>query len=247
LYWEEKVETIKRDELENLQLKLLKDSLKRADTTPFYKKHFEENGFKPEDIKNLDDVDKIPFTTKDDLRKAYPYGMLAVSKDDVVRMHASSGTTGIPTVIYHTQKDLDNWTDIVARCLYMAGIRKSDVFQNMMTYGLFTGGLGLHYGAEKLGTMVIPASSGNTQKQIKFIQDFDVTVAHITPSYALHLADLLKLELKINPCDLGLKYIIYGGEPASEATRLKLEETFGLKAFNCYGLSEMNGPGVGFE
>ncbi len=247
MYWNEEIETISREELQKLQLERLKKSLEIAYTTPFYKTHFRKAGFKPSDLNTLDDIVKIPFTTKDDLRKAYPDGMLAVDKSKVIRMHASSGTTGTPTVVFHTKKDIDTWSDLMARSIYMAGIRNSDVFQNMMTYGLFTGGLGLHYGAERAGMMVIPASSGNTHRQIKLIQDFKVSVIHITPSYALHVADVLKNELNINASDLGIKYIIYGAEPTGDSTRKKIQELYKAQSFNCYGLSEMNGPGVGFE
>ncbi len=247
MYWNEKIETLNRTELEKLQLEGLKKSIQIAYSTPFYKKHFDNAGFHPSELKTLEDAEKIPFTTKEDLRKAYPDGMLAKDKSEIVRMHASSGTTGTSTVIFHTKKDLDNWTELVARSLYMAGMRKTDVFQNMMTYGLFTGGLGLHYGAEYLGMMVIPASSGNTTKQISLIQDFNVNAIHITPSYALHVADVLRDELKMDPRDLGLKYLVYGAEPSSVATRQKLEDIYGASLYNCYGLSEMNGPGVGFD
>jgi phenylacetate-CoA ligase len=189
---------------------------------------------------------RIPFTTKEDLRLSYPDGMLGVPREKVVRLHGSSGTTGKSTVIFHTAQDIDNWADLVARSLFMAGMRAGDVFQNMMTYGLFTGGLGLHYGAERLGALVIPIGSGNTTRQINYIVDFNTTAVHITPSYALHFSDVVR-EAGMDPKDLGLKMAIFGAEPYSDGTRRKLEEAFGLRAFNCYGLSELNGPGVGFD
>lgn len=246
-YYNQKAESLSRDEITSLQTEKLKVTLKTAYKSEFYKKRFDKNKIDIEEIKTLDDLKHIPFTTKDDLRDSYPQGMLAVPMDKVVRMHASSGTTGKPTVIYHSQKDLDNWTDLVARSLYMSGMRKSDVFQNMMTYGLFTGGLGLHYGAEKLGMMVIPISSGNSRRQVQMIEDFHTTAVHITPSYALHLAeDLVNYGVK-NPRDLGLRFAVMGGEPYSEMTAKKIEDIYGVHACNCYGLSEMNGPGVAFD
>lgn len=247
MFYEKEIETIDRDELKKIQIERLKKSVNAAYESEFYRSRFDKAGVKPEHIESLEDIQKIPFTTKDDLRRAYPAGMLTVPKNSVVRMHASSGTTGKPTVIFHTKHDLDAWTNLVARSLYMAGMREDDVFQNMMTYGLFTGGLGLHYGAEKLGMMVIPASSGNTKRQVQLIQDFHTTSVHITPSYALHLGDdVIHYGVK-DPTDLGLKFAVMGAEPYSESVTKKIEEKFNLKAFNCYGLSEMNGPAVAFE
>jgi len=172
--------------------------------------------------------------------------MLAVPMEDIVRVHASSGTTGKPTVVFHTAADIDSWTNLVVRALVMTGVTKGDVFQNMMSYGLFTGGLGLHYGAERLGVTVIPSGPGNTRKQVQFIQDFGTTVVHMTPSYALHVADEI-VAMDIEPSSLTLKTAFFGAEPHSEATRQKLEGIYGLNAYNSYGLSEMNGPGVAFE
>ena len=239
-------ESMPRKEIEKLQLKRLKKALFSASKTPFYSKQFSENNISASSINTLSDIAKFPFTTKNDLRVSYPAGMCAVEKRDIVRMHASSGTTGKSTVIYYTSKDLDEWSSAVARGLYSAGIRKTDVFQNMMGYGLFTGGLGLHYGAEKIGCMIIPSSTGNSLKQIQLIQDFGTTAIHITPSYALHLADVISGE-GINPADLGIKKAVLGAEPYSENTRNKIQEIYGLLAYNNYGLSEMNGPGVAFE
>ena len=241
------IETMDREALAALQLLRFKRAVKTALKTPFYKSRLQGVGIKSaEDLKTLKDIRKIPFTTKEDLREAYPYGLLAVDKDDVVRMHASSGTTGTPTVIYQTQHDLDRWTDLTARSLVAAGCGKSDVFQNMMTYGLFTGGLGLHYGAEKLGMLVIPASSGNTKRQFQLMKDFGTTVVHATPSYMLHMYNRIE-ELGYSLNDFKLKKALVGAEPHSEEIRQKIEKLFGIDVYNSYGLSEMNGPSVAFE
>lgn len=240
------IEQMPRQQLEALQLERLKKALEAAQKTPFYKKQFSDNNIDITKINSLSDLKKIPFTTKSDLRLSYPDGMCAVDRNIIVRMHASSGTTGKSTVIFYTRKDIEEWSSVVARGLYSSGIRPEDVFQNMMGYGLFTGGLGLHYGAEKLGCMIIPSATGNSLKQIQLIQDFKTTAVHITPSYALHLADVINGE-GINPADLGIRKAVLGAEPYSEATRDKIQEIYGLKAYNNYGLSEMNGPGVAFE
>ena len=247
-YWQPKLETMPRGALEALQLALLQETVARAAGSPFYRKRFGEIGLAPGDIRSLDDLAKIPFTTKDDLRDSYPDGMLAVDRSEVIRLHASSGTTGKSTVIFHNRSDIDHWANLCARCMYGAGVRVGDVFQNMMGYGLFTGGLGLHYGAEKLGCLTIPASSGNTAKQIQLIQDFAVTAIHITPSYCLHLADVLwNCEPCIDPATLTVKRAFTGAEPYSETTRQKLESIYRMDVYDSYGLSEMNGPGVAFE
>jgi len=241
MYWDREIETIQREQLRALQLELLNRSLLRAAESDFYK------GRIPKSIKNLEALQEIEFTTKNDLRNSFPRGMLAVPLDNIVRLHSSSGTTGRATVIYHTRDDIDNWTEIVARSMYMTGVRKNDVFQNMMGYGLFTGGLGFHYGAERLGALTIPASSGNSKRQIRLMKDFHTTVLHITPSYALHLYTLF-IEEGIDPkkdLDLGIAFL--GAEPHSEETRVRIEDLYGINAFNSYGLSEMNGPGVAFE
>ncbi len=247
MYWEKDVETMPRKEIEALQLAGLKNTLQRAAASEFYGQRFKERSLNPAAFKAIQDIESIPMTTKDDLREHWPYGFVAVSKDELVRMHSSSGTTGRATVIFHTANDIKEWTNLVARCMYMTGVRKSDVFQNMMTYGLFTGGLGFHYGAEKIGALVIPAGAGNSKRQIQLMQDFETTVIHIIPSYALHL-HLTFEELKVDPRrDTKLRIAFVGAEPHSEKTRLKIEELYGLKAYNSYGLSEMNGPGVAFE
>lgn len=243
MYLHEKIETLPRRELEALQLERFNKSLESASRTSYYKKLFTEHKIDISKIKTLEHIKELPFTTKNDLRLSYPDGMVAVPMSDIVRMHASSGTTGKSTVIFHTQNDINNWADQVARAMYSTGARRDDVFQNMMGYGLFTGGLGLHYGAEKLGCLVIPSSTGNSLRQIQLIQDFNTTLIHITPSYALHLVEVIK-EHGINPHDLSIKKAFFGAEPYSEATKEKLEEQWGLDAYNMYGLSEMNGPGV---
>lgn len=246
-YWNKNIETLGRDALAKLQLKLLKETIACALRTPFYKKRLEKVGISsPEDIKALEDLKKIPFTSKDDLRESYPNGILSVNLDEVVRIHSSSGTTGTPTVIYHTQEDLDNWTELVARSIVCTGAGREDVFQNMMSYGLFTGGLGLHYGAEKVGMTVIPTGSGNTRRQLQFMKDFRVTVVHITPSYLLHVYSKLP-ESGVSLEELNLKKAYCGAEPYSENTRRKLESLLHIDVYNSYGLSEMNGPGVSFE
>jgi len=247
MYWEKDLETMPRSELEALQLLRIKETLRKAAASPFYGKRFRETAFNPDRFRSLQDLPSIPLTTKEDLRDQWPYGLTAVPKEDFVRLHSSSGTTGRAIVIFHTAADIREWTNLVARCMYMSGVRKGDVFQNMMTYGLFTGGLGFHYGAEKIGALVIPAGAGNSRRQIQLMQDFDTTVIHISPSYALHLY-LVFEEMKVDPRrDTKLKIAFLGAEPHSEKTRLKIEELYGFKAYNSYGLSEMNGPGVAFE
>jgi len=233
MFWDKEIELLPREDLEALQVARLKKTLQAAVKAPFYRQAFSENGTTPEQVKSLDDLQRLPFTTKQDLRSGFPDGFLAVDRSEVVRMHASSGTTGTATVVYHTRKDIDRWTDLVARCLYMAGVRQSDVFQNMMSYGLFTGGLGLHYGAEKLGVMVIPMGIGNSKRQITFMQQFGTTVAHIIPSYSLKLLETFD-EVGIDPRkDTDLRILVVGAEPHSEEVRARI--------------SEMNGPGVAFE
>ena len=247
MFWEKDIETMPRSELESLQILRLKETLKRAEASSFYGKRFKEASMNMDLFSSIKDIENIPPTTKDDLRDQWPYGLTAVPKEDLVRLHSSSGTTGRATVIFHTAGDIREWTNLVARCMYMTGVRKGDVFQNMMTYGLFTGGLGFHYGAEKIGVLVIPAGAGNSKRQIQLMQDFETTVIHIIPSYALHLF-LVFEDLKVDPRkDTKLKIAFIGAEPHSEKTRLKIEELYGFKAYNSYGLSEMNGPGVAFE
>jgi phenylacetate-CoA ligase len=240
-------ETISRENLAAHQLHNLRATFTLAFKTPFYKKRLATAGLHDANaIATLDDLRRLPFTTKDDLRQAYPRGLLAVDPEEVVRIHTSSGTTGTPTVIYHTAADLDSWTNLLVRSIASTGVTKRDVFQNMMTYGLFTGGLGLHYAAERLGMMVIPAGSGNTKRQLKLMKDFGTTVVHATPSYLLHLHTVLAEE-KIPRSELRLAKAFLGAEPHSENTRKKIETLLAIDGYNSYGLSEMNGPGVAFE
>ncbi|HRX71661.1 MAG: phenylacetate--CoA ligase [Candidatus Competibacteraceae bacterium] len=245
--WNPAIEFMEREALERLQLAYLRNTIAWALKTPFYKRRLTGIGLShPEDIASLRDVRRLPYTTKDDLRDAYPEGLLAVDREEVVRLHTSSGTTGAPTVIYHTQHDIDGWTELVARCIVATGATRCDVFQNMTNYGLFTGGLGLHYGAERVGMLVIPASSGNTSRQIQLMRNFRTTVVHATPSYLLHLQAALAGE-GVTVAELALQKAFIGAEPHSEETRRKIEGLLGVKAYNSYGLSEMNGPGVAFE
>ncbi len=242
----DEAEKLSRLEIERLQLMRLRRTLTRAARSPFYGALFREHGLDPESVKSLDDIRRIPFTTKQDLRDSYPDKLLALPLSEMVRMHVSSGTTGAPTVIYHTKKDLDWWASLMARCMYMVGLRKTDVFQNMSGYGLFTGGLGIHCGAEKLGCLTIPAGAGNSHRQIKLLMDFKVTGIHIIPSYALYLSAIFT-EMGIDPRSLPLRIALVGAEPYTEETRRRLEDLYGMKVYNSYGLSEMNGPGVAFE
>lgn len=247
MFWEKEIETLPLKELQRLQLSRLRRSLQQAEKSPAYSKLFKAKRISREKIKTLADLKFLPFTTKEDLRKNFPYGYVSVPKEKLVRLHSSSGTTGRATAVFHTLKDLEQWTNLVARCMYMAGVRKGDVFQNMMGYGLFTGGLGFHYGAERLGALTIPAGSGNSKRQIALMRDFETTVLHIIPSYALHLWKVFA-EMGLDPKrDTKLRIAFAGAEPHSEATRQRIEEMYGVDAFNSYGLSEMNGPGVAFE
>ena len=247
MYLHPELETMTRPEIEKLQMERLKTTLQRCMNAPFYKKRFEEHGLKPEDIRSLEDLRKIPFTTKQDLRDNYPFGMSVVPLEQVVRLHSSSGTTGTPTVILHTQKDLDEWANAVARCLYMVGLRPGDIFQNSSGYGMFTGGLGFQYGAERLGILTVPAAAGNTKRQIKFITDFGTTALHAIPSYAGRLYEVME-EMGIDPRrDTKLRTLIIGAEPHSDQQRRRIEDMLGVKAYNSFGMSEMCGPGVAFE
>ena len=246
-YWQKDIETMGRDQLQELHLTRLKETVKHAANSPFYKEVFEKNGITPDSIQTLDDLRKIPFTTKNDLRSHYPFGMAAIPIQKCVRIHSSSGTTGNPTVVLHSAKDLDQWANQVARCMYMVGLRDTDVFQNTSGYGMFTGGLGFQYGAERLGALTVPAAAGNTKRQIKFITDFGTTCLHIIPSYATRLAEVM-YEMGIDPRrDTKLHTVCIGAEPHSEEQRKRIEQLLGVKAYNCFGMSEMNGPGVAFE
>jgi phenylacetate-CoA ligase len=247
-YWQKDIETIQRSDLESLQLKRLQQTVRLAHKNiPFYQDRFQELGIKPRDVLSLKDIRKLPFTSREDLRANYPFGMLAVDKEQVVRLHTSSGTTGKPKAIFFSKKDINQAAELIARCLVMTGTTRGDVLQNMMTYGLFTGALVMHYGAEKVGVLVIPAGPGNIHRQIALMQDFRSTALHITPSYALYLATVMHNE-GIEPArDLAIRRAYLGSEPYSEETRTKIEKFFGIDVYNSYGLSEMNGPGVAFE
>ena len=247
LYLHPELETLSRSRLEKLQMERLQQTLARCMRIPFYKQRFAACGLRPEEIRTLDDVRKLPFTTKQDLRDNYPFGLSAVPLEEVVRLHSSSGTTGTPTVILHTQHDLDEWANAVARCLYMVGLRKGDIFQNSSGYGMFTGGLGFQYGAERLGMLTVPAAAGNTKRQIKFITDFGTTALHAIPSYAGRLYEVME-EMGIDPRrDTRLRTLIIGAEPHSDEQRRRIEQMLGVKAYNSFGMSEMCGPGVAFE
>lgn len=246
-YFNKDRETMTREQIEAYQLEQLQATMKHCMNSPFYKKRFEEVGLKPEDIKTLDDLRKIPFTTKQDLRDTYPFGIASTSLRNCVRLHSSSGTTGNPTVILHTQKDLDEWANQVARNLWMVGLRPDDVFQNSSGYGMFTGGLGFQYGAERMGMLTVPAAAGNSLRQIKFIRDFGTTAVHAVPSYLTRLKEVMDQEGVDPRKDTKLRVFAIGAEPHSEEQRKRIEEMFGVKAYNSFGMSEMCGPGVGFE
>lgn len=248
MFWDTDHETIDRSVLERIQLERLQQTVRRVATrVPFYKKKLAEAGVTPDDIKSLDDLRRLPFTTNADLRDNYPNGLLAVDPDDVVRLHTSSGTTGKPKAIFFSAGDINRAADLIARCFIMTGVRKGDVFQNMMTYGLFTGALVMHYGAEKVGCLVIPAGPGNSERQLLLMRDFRTTVVHLTPSYALYFAGFLEKNGVDPKRDLALRRAFVGAEPHTEETRLKIQESLGIEVYNSYGLSEMNGPGVAFE
>jgi phenylacetate-CoA ligase len=243
-FWDKEAETLPRAELEKLQVKRLKDTVARCRRSIFYRnrlKDIDESRFsKPKDVTTL------PFTTKNDLRMNYNFGLVTVPKDEIIRMHSSSGTTGKATVIFHTRKDIETWSDLVARCIVMTGAGKGDVFQNIISYGMFTGGLGLHYGAEKVGMLTIPSGVGNTKRQIQLMKDFNTTVFHATPSYILYVSEVMVQE-GFDPKEFDLRIGFVGAEPHSEKTRQRIEDTYDIDAFNSYGMSELNGPGVAFE
>ncbi|MBN1538861.1 MAG: phenylacetate--CoA ligase [Candidatus Thermoplasmatota archaeon] len=236
-----------KEEIRALQLERIRRQVKHAyENVAFYRRKFDEAGLKPEDIRTLDDVSRIPFTVKDDLRDHYPYGILAVPIGTVNRLHASSGTTGIPTVVSYTEKDLNTWSNLMARCYSCAGVTPDDIVQNAYGYGLFTGGLGFHMGAERLRTLVIPTATGNTKRQISMMKDMKSTVLCCTPSYALYLIEALKEE-GVDPSELSLRIGMFGAEPWSDETRKHIEKSLGIKAQDLYGMSELYGPGVAVE
>jgi phenylacetate-CoA ligase len=246
-YLHPEYETLSREEISKLQTERLRETMQQCMKVPFYAKKFAEMGVTPDDIKSPDDVRRLPFTTKQDLRDTYPFGLAAVPLSECVRLHSSSGTTGNPTVILHTQRDLDEWANQVARNLWMVGLRPDDIFQNSSGYGMFTGGLGFQYGAERLGMLTVPAAAGNSLRQIKFIKDFGTTAIHAIPSYLNRLYEVMQ-EQGVDPKkDTKLRVFAIGAEPHSEEQRQRIEKMFGVKAYNSFGMSEMCGPGVGFE
>ena len=245
-YWQPKLELMERKELEELQLQRLKSVVEKVyKNVPFYEKKFKQAGITPQDILSLKDLAKLPTTKKQDLRDNYPFGLFAVPLDEVVRVHASSGTTGKPTVVGYTARDIETWSDLMARDFVMVGVKKGDIFQNAVNYGFFTGGLGVHYGIERMGAMAVPSGVGNTERQLEIMMDFGVTVLHCTPSYALYLAETAKAKGVVEK--LKLRIGCFGAEPWSDESRKELEETLHIKAYDSYGLSEMMGPGVAFE
>jgi len=247
MFWDKERECMDRDELRQLQLERLQSVIHRVYlNVPFYRKKFDSLGIDPDDFESIEDIRKLPFTTKDDLRDNYPYGLFAVPLREVVRIHASSGTTGMSTVVGYTRNDLKTWADLVARILVAGGITKDDVIQIAFNYGLFTGAFGLHYGAERVGASVIPISSGNTKRQVKIMLDFKTTALVCTPSYALLIADTI-MEMGINPNSLSLRYGLFGAEPWSEAMRREIQDKLKIVATDNYGLSEVMGPGVAGE
>jgi len=248
VYWNKKIETATREELRKHQLQLLKEKVKFCyENTAFYRNRFKSAGISPSDIKTLEDTQKIPFTVKDDLRDTYPFGMVAVHLDNIVEIHASSGTTGNPIVGAYTTNDMDVWAELMARSLYATGVRKQDVIHNAYGYGLFTGGLGFHYGAQKIGSTIIPVSGGMTQRQIKLMKDLGSTVLCCTPSYAIYLAEAMNKEGVDPRKDLKIKIGNFGAEPWSERIRERIEKELGIEAFDIYGLTELCGPGVSVE
>lgn len=245
-YWQ-KEEVMKLEERRILQGQRLVDVVQRTyNNVPFYTNKMKEIGLEPGDIRGMDDLHKLPFTTKQDLRDNYPYGLFAVPMEEVVRLHASSGTTGRPTVVGYTKNDITMWSDMVARCFNSYGVNKKDIVQIGYGYGLFTGGLGAHYGVERVGATVVPISGGNTKKQIQLIREFKSTVLACTPSYALYIGESMK-EMGIDPRSTNLRIGVFGAEPWTKEMREEIEDLLGIKAMNIYGLSEVIGPGVAFD
>lgn len=241
------METMSREEMQELQLERLKKQVQRVyEKVPFHKEAFDRAGVKPEDIQSLEDLQKLPFMKKTNLRENYPFGLFAAKQEELVRIHGSSGTKGKPTVVGYTKKDIENWSEIVARAICCAGGRPGDIFHNAYGYGLFTGGLGMHYGIEYLGAVAVPISGGNTPRQITVIQDFKPRGISGTPSYILNIVEEMK-KMGINPRETSVEYGIFGAEPWSEEMRDQLEDLLGIKAIDIYGLSEVMGPGVSIE
>ena len=246
-YFQKEIECASREEIVAIQNKKLVEQVHHVwENVPYYRKKMEEQGVTPDDIKSIDDLHKLPFLSKDDLRNAYPYGLMGVPKEEVVRIHSTSGTTGKRVIAFYTQGDVDLWEDCCARALMAAGATKEDVCQVSYGYGLFTGGAGLHGGSHKVGCMTVPMSSGNTERQIMFLRDLEATIICCTPSYAAYLGESMK-EMGLTPEDIPLKAGIFGAEAWSEEMRKDIEKTLGIKAFDIYGLTELSGPGVAFE
>ncbi|MCL6628080.1 MAG: AMP-binding protein, partial [Armatimonadetes bacterium] len=243
MIWNKEAECMPREELEKIQGERLRWTVRRCyENVPLYRRKFDEAGIKPSDIRSIDDLKHLPFTTKEDLAESYPFGMFAVPMDDVVRVHSSSGTTGKPKVVGYTRNDIETWAELMARTIMCGGAGRHDIIQVTYGYGLFTGGLGVHYGAEKIGATVIPISGGNTKRQIMVMQDFGATMLACTPSYALHIADTAA-EMGVDIRELPLKYGIFGAEPWTNNLRRELEAKMGIRATDIYGLSEVIGPG----
>ena len=247
MIWNEEKECMSLEDMQELQLKRLQDVVTRAfNKVPYYHKRYSEAEVYPEDIETLDDIEKLPFTTKTDLRASYPFGLFAVDQKEIVEIHTSSGTTGKPTVSGYTKEDLDTWGEVMARGLTMMGVDENDIIQNTHGYGLFTGGFGVHYGGQKIGATVIPISTGQTLRQIELMKDFGTTMLIFTPSYGLHIAEELE-EMNIKPSDLNLKVIGFGSESWTDEMRTSIENKFDVPAYNIYGLTEVMGPGVAME
>ena len=245
-YWQPEIETMPREKLRQLQTEKLRRTIETALNSPFYGHRLGKLGISPQSINSVDDIRKIPFTTKQDLRDNYPFGLVAGNMKDAIRIHSSSGTTGHPTVVVYSRHDIDSWANMIARNMYMVGCRDTDVFQNSSGYGMFTGGLGFQYGAERLGATTVPAAAGNSKRQIMFIRDFGTTCLHAIPSYAVRLAEVFKDE-GINPRSTRLHTLFIGAEPHTDEQRRRIEKLLGVKAYNSFGMTEMNGPGVAFE
>lgn len=246
-FWQNELEDLSKIDLEKLQLERLNTTIEYAVQSPFYKELYRDKGISAGSIKNITQIQDLPFTTKQDLRNNFPYGFLALPKKEIIRLHSSSGTTGNPTVVFHNRHDIKSWANLMARSLFCAGVRDTDVFQNICGYGLFTGGLGFQYGIEALGCLSIPAGAGNSLRQIKLMQDYGTTVAHAIPSYLGRLYEVFEAAGLDPKKDTQLHTLVIGAEPHTEEQRGRIEEMFGVKAYNSFGLSEMNGPGVAFE
>lgn len=245
-YWQPELETMPRQQLEALQVEKLRRTIGICLQSPFYKRVLGERGITSDTIKTIDDVRRLPFTTKQDLRENYPFGLVGGNMKDAIRIHSSSGTTGNPTVVTYSRHDIESWANMIARSMYMVGCRDTDVFQNSSGYGMFTGGLGFQYGAEKLGATTVPAAAGNSKRQIMFIRDFGTTCLHAIPSYAIRLAEVFHEE-GIDPRSTKLHTLFIGAEPHTDEQRRRIERLLGVKAYNSFGMTEMNGPGVAFE